>query len=154
MICTLAGRNNKKCVSYSTNPQRSSYPPARYFVVSMSQHVYRVLQFYQWYRDNASAARNADKTQTVGLFANKLVKGLTGFTLRMEALRIIIAQAQWQVCVLYHQSALQRPVIGTTGIPSAFVVPFGVDAPATSRTCPLHHTLYAQKGIKFISTAL
>ncbi|CAM9474289.1 unnamed protein product, partial [Ectocarpus fasciculatus] len=54
-------------------------------------------EFYQWYKANASAARNADKTQTVGLFATKLVKGLTGFTFRMEALRIIIAHAQAQV---------------------------------------------------------
>lgn len=54
-------------------------------------------QFYLWYKTNASAARNADKTQTVGLFATKLVKGLTGFTFRMEALRIIIAHAQAQV---------------------------------------------------------
>lgn len=54
-------------------------------------------QFYKWYRDNAVAARNAEKTQTVGLFATKLVKGLTGLTLRMEAMRIIVAHAQAQV---------------------------------------------------------
>ncbi|CAN0192804.1 unnamed protein product, partial [Ectocarpus sp. 12 AP-2014] len=54
-------------------------------------------EFYQWYKANASAARNADKTKTIGLFATKLVKGLTGFTFRMEALRIIIAHAQAQV---------------------------------------------------------
>ncbi|CAM9590049.1 unnamed protein product, partial [Scytosiphon promiscuus] len=53
--------------------------------------------FYRWYSDNASAARSADKAETVGLFATKLVKGLTGFTFRMEALRIIIAHAQSQV---------------------------------------------------------
>lgn len=57
-------------------------------------------QFYQWYKENAAAARNADKTQTVGLFATKLVKGLTGFTFRMEALRIIIAHAQSQVILI------------------------------------------------------
>ncbi|CAN0200521.1 unnamed protein product [Pylaiella littoralis] len=57
-------------------------------------------EFYEWYKENASAARNADKTQTVGLFATKLIKGLTGFTFRMEALRIIIAHAQSQASFL------------------------------------------------------
>ncbi|CAM9552121.1 unnamed protein product, partial [Sphacelaria rigidula] len=54
-------------------------------------------EFYRWYRDNASASRSAEKTRTVGLFARKFIHGLTGFTLRMEAMRIIIAQAQAQV---------------------------------------------------------
>lgn len=38
-----------------------------------------------------------EKTKTVGLFATKVIRGLTGLTLRTEALRIIIAQAQAQV---------------------------------------------------------